>query len=102
MVWKKYSTSGARCTRLEPFGVELPSKEALMTLKYFSQYGRANCKEKSSSQSRLNSVFLQDTGGITIRIHSSRGIVVTPTIKSIFVFYSRDTQLSFRMIPANK
>jgi hypothetical protein len=59
MAWKKYSISGATCTRLEPFGAELPSKDAFDdTIKYFSQSGRAYYKEKSSSQSRLNSVFL--------------------------------------------
>ncbi len=56
---------------LNHFGVELPSKEAFdETVKYISQYGRANYKQKSSYQSRSNSVFLQDTDGITIRIYS--------------------------------
>lgn len=55
---------------LNHFGVELPSKKAFdETMKHVSQYGGANVKEKSSSQSRSNSMFLQDTDGITIRIY---------------------------------
>jgi catechol 2,3-dioxygenase len=56
---------------LNHFGVELPSKEAFdETMKHVSQYDGANVKEKSFSQSRSNSMFLQDTDGITIRIYS--------------------------------
>jgi catechol 2,3-dioxygenase len=56
---------------LNHFVVELPSKEALdETMKHISQYDGANVEEKSSSpQPRSNSVFLQDTDGITIRIY---------------------------------
>jgi catechol 2,3-dioxygenase len=55
---------------LNHFGVELPSTEAFdETMKHVSQYDGAIVKEKSSSQSRSNSMFLQDTDGITIRIY---------------------------------
>ncbi len=50
---------------LNHFGVELPSKEA-----FDETIDGANVKEKSFSQSRSNSMFLQDTDGITIRIYS--------------------------------
>jgi hypothetical protein len=56
---------------LNHFGVELPSKETFdETMKHISQYDGANVEEKSSSpQARSNSVLLQDTDGITIRIY---------------------------------
>jgi catechol 2,3-dioxygenase len=56
---------------LNHFGLELPSREAFdEIMKHVSQYDAVNVKEKSSSQSRSNSIFLQDTDGITIRIYS--------------------------------
>jgi catechol 2,3-dioxygenase len=56
---------------LNHFVVEPPSKEAFdETIKHVLQYDGANIKEKSSYQSRSNSLFLEDTDGITIRIYS--------------------------------
>jgi catechol 2,3-dioxygenase len=56
---------------LNHFGLELPSREAFdEIMKHVSQYDAVNVKEKSSSQSRLNLMLLQDTDGITIRIYA--------------------------------